>query len=294
VLVFDQSGRYLSAFGREGKGPGEFNLINAIFVGRVDTLHFFDEGRYLVFSPSLQHVRTVGTSTGPIRGFAELRPGSSVISAVLATRTGAGKPLHHLSASSLGRSFGWAERPTGNESPALQLERRLARASDTTFWAAGTNRYQLDLWNQKDSLLLRLQRNAPWFDLRPRTTLEGRFNPAIVCLLRDSANRLWVIANARDRRVKQLFEFVGPEIGPYRIRNSRLKNPAPNQDWLGHDRIIEVVDPVKREVIASHRMDASILGCPDQSRIFTAQELSDGSTRLNVWRLTLDRGRGRR
>lgn len=41
VHVFDDSGRYLKSFGREGNGPGEFSMINRIAV-QGTTIHVFD------------------------------------------------------------------------------------------------------------------------------------------------------------------------------------------------------------------------------------------------------------
>jgi hypothetical protein len=64
VLVFDSTGRFNTAFGRRGGGPGEFSQITRMALSPGDSLFVIQSRKISVFSPSLTFVRTYRLPTG--------------------------------------------------------------------------------------------------------------------------------------------------------------------------------------------------------------------------------------
>ena len=81
ITVWDDGGRFLKSFGREGDGPGEFSErgMITIFVDREDRLHVRDGGfRWSVFSPEQGFLGSVFASVASFQTDTSSRSGGSM------------------------------------------------------------------------------------------------------------------------------------------------------------------------------------------------------------------------
>lgn len=143
VLVFDSSGVFLKAIGREGDGPGEFRNIYRAAIGPNDSLYVYDQNRrdITVLDSDYRYARTIPIgehvsqmSIGP--------SGSILVNGDFRTCSGFAYPFHHLDSSGAIRSFG-KERlgdRTGRINR-LVLRQPFARADSDTFWAVDATTY---------------------------------------------------------------------------------------------------------------------------------------------------------
>jgi hypothetical protein len=114
VAVFDANGKYLTAIGREGNGPGEFaGQIMHVFVGRADTIVVVSQpARITYFAPDLRYVREARMPV-PRALFLRLLPtGQFVMGQRLFTPNEIGFLYHIMgSTGSVIRSFGGDGKP---------------------------------------------------------------------------------------------------------------------------------------------------------------------------------------
>jgi hypothetical protein len=114
LIVFDSTGRFQTALGRRGDGPGEFGGaegVREVRIGAGDTIYALDGRRKVhIFSPSYRYVREVDLLGGPIRMF-PLQNGALVISAAVPTPKSYGFPFHVVERDgSISVSFGPEQR----------------------------------------------------------------------------------------------------------------------------------------------------------------------------------------
>ena len=166
IGVWDSRGNYLSSFGREGQGPGEFvsRGMLSLFIDSADNLHVRDGGLgWSVFTPEHEFLRRV-----PANVMGGL-PGNTVIlddgSALASDGLGPDRGHYFRVVDSMGallRVFGPVEaRSTGTG------RRAIAYAGGETFWVGppeeGANAYVLEEWGVDGERRRSLHRDASWY-----------------------------------------------------------------------------------------------------------------------------------
>jgi len=165
ITLWDESGRFLKSFGREGEGPGEFSHRGgiSIFVDGEDRLHVRDGGiRWSVFSPEQEFLRGV---SAPLASF---ESGTTVLDNGMAvTRSGDGEHYFRIvdSAGATLRAFGVI--PDELRRAGADVEREVTHAGGDRFWAgpvAGSpDGYQLEEWGADGELRRVVRRIVDWF-----------------------------------------------------------------------------------------------------------------------------------
>ncbi len=282
IKVYSPAGKFLRDVGKKGKGPGEFQSITAITLV-ADSLYIFDEGNYRVtiLSPDYTFIRAF-----PIQihvDDAKLLPsGEFVVNGDIHSRDRVGFPLHRLNRSGdIVSSFGSQVTLNRRFSPGL-LRRRLALSSGGDLWVAHTTQYLLEHVNSGGAIDRRLIRQANWF--KPYVTpwdVTPKIPPPSVMtdLHADSQNRLWASAIFPVRRYSKYLSKT-----PTLMEGQRVYRILDHGGM--YDSYLEVIDPVKGQVLARRQFDDLIAGWVDANHFATYVE-KDGVPYVTVWRASL-------
>lgn len=182
VVVFDSTGRYLTALGGKGDGPGEFGMslgVRSIHLGPGDSLYVFSfPQRVSVFTPSLRYARGFLLPGGnSAAGPHVLRDGRIIIGARIPSPERIGLPYHIVDSEGVFlHSFGGIGRVAPGTPAPLPLS-FVVSPSERSIWLVETVRAPDDGMNyQLVELALSNQRSAfeiadiPWM---PRLTLQS-------------------------------------------------------------------------------------------------------------------------
>ncbi|HEU0076076.1 MAG TPA: hypothetical protein VFQ76_00405 [Longimicrobiaceae bacterium] len=283
IARFDSRGRYTGKFGREGRGPGEFGpLISRIRVGPGDSVHVFEGNRHTVLAPGLRSVASVRMLPVMPHDIDFFSDGRMVVQSLVAGSGGIGQPLHVVGPDGqVVRSFGGTHR--WNPKKIYQRFRALAPGSHDQMWSAHAGEYRIDLWGPDGATRLSLARSAGWFSPwgdRVESYEEAVRHPRIVDVAEDGRGRLWVNISVPD-----------PDWRPGdRGRETPVEEVAPDSE---QDTIIEVLDPVRRRLIARARFDESFNNFVGNGPfIWSSGEDREGNKLLRVWRVRLSTSGG--
>jgi hypothetical protein len=82
IGVFSSDGRFVRAFGRRGRGPGEFDEIKDLQLGRGDTLYVLHDERISVYSPgTFEQVRTASSRAARMARYLALLSDGGIVTA---------------------------------------------------------------------------------------------------------------------------------------------------------------------------------------------------------------------
>jgi hypothetical protein len=290
-LVFDSAGRYLHAFGKKGDGPGEFQNILDAFMAADGKIHVFDQAQrtYTILNPDYTY------STRYNMGIRLSQPtlltdGLLVVNATTATGDGFGHPLHLIENGEVRPIGGDVLR--GKPRPDVaDMRMAIARASDSTFWAAHGQSYTIDLISANTGKVLRrLVREPPWFNLAPRNTPEGMLNPRIVQLMVDAEGRLWVHSRVRAPGWEKMYT----EVRPPTDRAAFITVKPGYRPGQMSNSIVEVIDTNTATLLVSSRYDWRFRGFLSPGKVSIYDEDADGRGRLSIWRVSLSPSPGSR
>lgn len=278
ILVFSPDGALLTSIGRRGNGPGEFQWVARLFPIGADTVHVFDlqQHRWTVLSPTRQVLRVAPYPGNFNHQAAVFSNGNAVLNLFLGTPATAGTPLHLIGSDGrIIRSFGdEARQPVRYDVPS-GWARVLARASDTTVWAAAINEYRIALWQLGGRKLLELVRQprpfAPWAETRLISPSDPP-QAIIRAIHQDASGYLWVLYHVPDSRWHEAVE--------------QMRTPE-GSSWVGDrdrlfDTVLEVIDPGRRIVLASGRLDAALEGFADDGVAFS---FSEARRQIELWQV---------
>ncbi len=270
-IVFDAAGRFVTAIGRAGQGPGEFPAdIGGVMVGPGDTLYAFDLRRNVhIFTPALKFVRTLKLPTRYDRNGAVLSDGRILLQGRVSTPEALGSPYHLFATD--GRvlaSFGPnqsvvrpGEIPTSG-SPRPPILRR----DQSGIWTSELPGYEYDItsWRFSGGRVVSVQvGDAKWMAAHGL----GSANP----VHEDPEGRLWVQVYVDDPKYK-----ADPKpLTAFPVLSQRL------------DNIIDVFDTQTWTLLASARFDEHLHPLGNTGLMYSVREDKDGIMTLDVWRLRL-------
>jgi hypothetical protein len=280
IFVFNDRGVYLRTLGRVGNGVGEFQAIRHLVVDRGDSLHVFDDAlkRQTVLDPSWRVVR-IKRYPGSNRGLVLLPDGRVVVSRLIQTRDRAGLPIHVSDdTGGIGRSFG---NPVGfwrSDFPHV-LARSMCLSGNADLWAGHFTQYVLERWSIDGTLRESLGRRVAWFE--PWISPDGRIGEAapqsrLTSIACESPRRLWTKSFVAD---SQWREGLGVRAGE---SGDAATIVDPNKYY---DTVIEVIDPVERNVIASSRFDEALYEFFAPGYAWAVRPSATGRRQYEIWRV---------
>jgi hypothetical protein len=299
VLVFDSSGRFQTAFGGKGDGPGEFGQTGArhVRVGAGDTVFVLDGSRRAhVFAPSLRFVRQFDVGATPIRVFA-LPDGGLVMSALVPRPANIGFPFHLVRMDGIVRSFGPEQRNMSQRNTSRggagggRTVTVLDEQSRPTPFELGHDgkailvlrdgRYMFHRWglDGKDLGVIEVV-GAPWL---PRTPVP--VPPVAGRSGMDYSRYLQSLP------MQPEISLMGvEETGLYFVLGMVPRTPGvPRSDQASRRYLVEVLDPVSRQILLSQPVEEGMRFFPGGRYAFSMKADQDGLYSYTVWRLRLRR-----
>jgi hypothetical protein len=288
LKLFSSDGRFIKAIGRQGGGPGEFEIIRNIFFGPDETIHVIDAAlaRHSIFDQNGDFVRSfpfaipIGDLGLPVVALSQDR---MVVNAVFASRADAGHALAVLDKNGdriklldsgvYERSRSW-----------LQWRLLYARPNGELLvgkpWA-----FSIDVYDEKLNKTLTLVRNVPnRVDIETLRDLpsDGVFDIAAAPRLRavweDDSGRLWLYYTSPSPRWKAAAPQVkGAPMSPSLVSRPRLQT------------VLEVIDLKTNRTLARRVEEGSpglSLGGGYVARYF---EKEDGEPAITITKYNLTR-----
>lgn len=264
VSVWDARGQFVRNFGVEGRGPGEFARGDkAILIDQQSRVYVATNGRWAIFSPALELVRTMSAATtgfnddyltflddGTLLSAQSVRSGAEDFFRIFDfTREDPGAPAAGgargpaLGGPALVRSFG--PLADGGRAAPPSRNRRISYAGGNTFWTlppdgAGWG-YELQLWRTDGTLLRTLRRDVPWFPTGAQA-MQGVGNrppPELEVVHDDGTGLLFIVAVVANDSYKPL-----PEIRDFAEQQAAMESMI--------DIYAEVIDTNAGVVLASN------------------------------------------
>lgn len=247
ISVWDARGRYLSSFGREGEGPGEFSGrgMMSLFIDGRDNLHVrHGFSGWSVFSPRHEFIRSLPRhKVGGGDWTTVLLDDGSVLDS-----EGRDGHLFRMadSTGSVARTFG-----TVGDGSSGRGARRISHAGGDTFWAGpgeeGADAYLLEEWGIDGTLRRKLRRDISWYRWRG----ERDLSPQVVQLHIARGGLLYVLIfrpteeyiNEYEKARQRHRHGIGVEPADLEEEEERLNALI--------EFVIEVIDTKSGELLAS-------------------------------------------
>jgi hypothetical protein len=290
VLVFSPEGAYLTALGRRGQGPGEFQRgITRIRAGHGDSLYVLDGQHQLsVYSTDLAFVRRVqlpGTGSGA----AILADGRVVVSGRVPAPAAAGYSLHLLGLD------GGVERSFGTDSPQpvpgqpRSQRPMILSIDDASVWTWSSD-YQLEQWgiDGKRGTAITVT-DVPWLPASKPPTISppvtgpgGSVGDIFARMQQLTAALNAVIDTARPRPG---MDIAGVGAGGRVWINAFRVDTSSGAVRMVH--LMEVVDVSSRSILTSRSVIMSGLRFITNDLAYTTETDKDGFASISIWRLAL-------
>ena len=283
VLLFDSTGAFVKAVGREGDGPGEYRMVSSVVIAAGDTLHLFDGGtlRHTVLSPDFDVVRTSTMEVRPgYDGVSLLSDGALLVQAIHPTAQSVGYPLHLLdSDGKFVRSFGTDDPDVGPQNMYIKTVRILNAAPKDRVWISRWHEYVVELWGRDAIKYTEIRRAGPWFRDNSRTW-DGKSPPtAEMCgVWEDPYRRLWILVRVPGARWRDVPK-VGGEEGGFSY--------DPSEWTSAYDTMIDVVDLQSGRLLVSEKVDPAAVLFTHDGLMPSYRETDAGYPRIDVWHAAL-------
>jgi hypothetical protein len=267
VFVFDSAGRYLTSFGRAGKGPGEYGDAPLVADRTGDTIVAFDGSQVTVLTPNYNYVRRQNFAFAIRSSPVTLSNGNAIIE-----QGGRGWLPSPSSSTYPGRIIvfdgNWKEIRRFQTTTDATLGPNYTSASGTGIWRQFSHSYELEQWDANGNRTTVLRRDVKWFP--PRAAYE-KGGPLLHYISEDPAGNLWI----------QILVPAGASDTTAVVAGRKVSGSATT-----FDTIIEVIDPGRGALLASKRLTGSRWFFLGPSRIFQHLE-GEGETGYTVFRRKL-------
>lgn len=268
-MVFDHAGRFLYFVGGMGDGPGEFRTP-LLFEARRDSLWvadptharisvFHDAGTEARFQTSWSHPGIVSPPAVLVRG----RTGALYMHTMIPSRERIGYPLHLLHLDGRMHSFG-ADHPVFDPRAPRLISRVAATGEDGGLWVLHATRYLVEHYDSTGALVARWQRVVPWFPPNRGDQVMDETRPPqprATAIAIDGQGLVWMLFLVPDPKHRQAFGPTPPSAPGSRVRLVDLKD-----EDLYFDTVVEVFDPGTGGIVASSRMEPSLVALLGDSR----------------------------
>lgn len=273
VLVFDSTGVLLKRLGQFGEGPGEFRSVRRILVGAHDTVHVTDWGtnRVIVYGPELNR-----EGTHPLEKQPELIMRDGRYIAAGDPGFTSSRPTSFMLLSGTGDVIRTVAADTAIDGTPVLLDRRIvAESGEGGVWTAGRGVYRLDRWDASSG------KRVASIDVASEWAGEfgawdgdlGVRPPAGIVSLWEAGGLVWVLLRVADRAWTPRDDGGGERL-----------IEAEEYDTM-HDWVIEVIDPVHGEVVASRRFERALWGSASSPYLASRGEpVTDDLLEFDVWR----------
>lgn len=232
ISVWDSQGNYLTSFGGEGDGPGEFSSLGALslHVDSEDQLHVRDGGNtWSVLSAGHELLRRRSISPGTFLqdNRNAVLDGDGLLTSNH-TSTDRNSYFHVLDADgALTRSFGPVSEEHARDRT-WPIDRTIAYAGGDSFWAGPIPKrgeagyYEVEEWGTDGTLKRILRRSASWFVpdntriptngvLQFHVDAEAGLLYVVFSRLTSEGERLMTKAVAENRRFPREFRYTETE-----------------------------------------------------------------------------------
>jgi hypothetical protein len=283
ILVFNPNGRLASRFRTGDSTPGG-RLIEVLDVDEAGRLHVLDAiaQRHATYSPAFEliDVQPVPVVMG-YTGAAHLEDGRIVVNFAAWTPEHIGRPIRVIDGSgNILRSIGDDRVAIRTDQSPITQQRHIAAAGGTTFWAAHTNQYRIELWDADGTKLREIRRQVPWF--QPWTTVAKRPNERpetrIVAFRRRNDGLLAVLIRTAADSWRTSLRPANDE------RRGYLPNP-PEGYW---DTVVELLDETTGEVVASESVGAYLVTFAGDDHVVGYNQDAYGDPYVDIWRLSIN------
>jgi len=268
LKVYRTDGAFVRTVGRRGRGPGEYEVINAVWA--------LPDGGLEIYDFSLRRITRLDSDFTvvdtrpfgvPAALITRLRDGSHVTVQALAFDDAVGLPLHWVDTLGVRRASFGAEPAIDDLRDWPRHLRQLTPASDSSVWSGHYLRYRLEEWSIAGQRIRSLQRNVDWFPDAARGGFVDTDSPpetALRALHKDAEGLLWVVAWVADPDWREGLEMREDLYGRKRLR------PGNPYDYF--DSMIEVIDPARQAVVGRARIDLPVVGFAEDGVAFGYDE----------------------
>ena len=275
VLVFSADGTLIKRLGQSGDGPGEFRAVRRVLLGPLDSIYVADWSlRINVFSPDLNFVRLRSISNSPSL---VLNDGGLIVADQIRTPERIGYPVHSLRPNGeLEKSFG-VDTPLYRPDLKLIANRLAAKASSGGIWTLPQGRYLFERWDPHTGLRKQsIAVQSSWFKTIAKWSVDERNRPAsVIESFSEDDGLLWVLF-----RVADTDWAVPPQANTERTISAEEYNRT--FDW-----IIEAVDVMTGQVVASKRFPNVLWGRAPSKVLVSSRQVVAGASTYDVWLPTL-------
>jgi hypothetical protein len=280
IWVFDSVGRPARTI-----SPNEAlidrSIVRALALAPPDTLHVISGGD-AVFDRAGRLVRKqpIPPEANVFRAIG-LPSGTMVIQAIVRTPDLFGYPLHVLNPAGkrlVSFGAGPAEAFDGNPSSVLGV---LAASGNAMVWSSNQRQYRLSLWDVTGTLVKVLDRRVSWF--QPWHVWDGRMDvkpppPRLASAWQDVQGRLFVLS-----------AVPAASWAPVPGRHANGEAPAATaaEYEKANDTILEVIDPQRGAVTASHRFRGVLIGFVNDTLVAGMSTDRRNRVGVDVWHVSL-------
>lgn len=283
LKFYDPDGRFLRSVGREGEGPGEYQIIQSVTRLEDGSLEVWDLGQLRItrLGPDFEVIETTRIELNGV-WVAALPDRSRVMVSMIPTPGSAGLPLHWIDPSGgHRRSFG-ADPPIEDLRDWERHIRHIAPASDTSVWAAHYLAYVLEEWSISGTLLRRLERNVDWFppvDDGGWVDSESPPNPSNRQIHANEDGSIWVATWIADEDWR---DGLQQRRDPY--GRSYTGYNQENPGWY-FDTVLELIDPDAGAVLGSVRVDEAIMGFVNDTLAYGYRMEGEAELSIPIFRM---------
>jgi hypothetical protein len=285
-MIFDANGKFIQQFGKKGSGPGEFRFIGLKAALPGDSMLVNDLNRLVVVAPDLSIARTIRTNldVGQIKSldwplnnvvFAYSRGGAERASTL--QQLDLSGPEAQLTRVLLSQPFG---RTAAEYASSF---RKIGTTKPQYFWAAHVNRYRLVRYDAVGAARDSLERKPAWFPGGAGLGMGNLTRPAapqFTDMWEDAQGRLWTLSAQPRTDGSQAWRGIKVQGNEMAVANM----PPAFKMWR---TMVEVIDPVKKRVIARKLLDTYAFAAVSGNRIATFTEDELGIPRITIHQLTL-------
>lgn len=288
--VYDANGKFIRTIGKKDGGPNEFGSPVAFMPLPGDSMLVFDFSKStqaFVVDSQFRAVRTLSLPDYLLPASSVGWPATVLLSGVVKSPASEGWTLHAASAQQaelkVNKSFG-NEKLTGDQSSTMAKYQRVTPANDGGFWSADILRYRLTHFSKDGTALNTIERKPDWFPTPSDDNIGTPTQPPppkLIAIWQAPDGLLWVFGRVAGKHWSEAWPKLAP--GAKEVNFSALAFEKM------YGTVIEVIDPVTRNVISTAALDEYITDVLPNGNVAIYSVDGARASHLSVVRLSLAR-----